>query len=80
MALQCQDTGSIPSLAQRVKGPSGVGCTSGLDLSPGPETPKAKGWVKRKKKKKKKTLKSLLGIFPRELITYLQKDIHKYLY
>ena len=53
-SLQCQDTGSIPSLAQWVKGSSvchscSIGHDCGLDLIPGPGTPYAVGWPKKKK-------------------------------
>ena len=50
------DAGSIPSLALWVKGSGcchrcGIGHNCGWDLIPGPGTPYAMGWPKRKKKK-----------------------------
>ena len=53
--LQCQDAGSIPRLAQWVKGSGvafscGVGCKCGSDLIHGLETLYAAGQPKKKKK------------------------------
>ena len=48
-SLQCQDTGSIPSLAQCIKDPVLLHRSHcSLDLIPG--SPRAVGWPKKKKK------------------------------
>ena len=46
--------GLIPSLAQWVKN-TALGCDCGLDLIPGPRTPRAAGQPKKEKQTNKKT-------------------------
>ena len=55
MPLQHKDTGSIPGLAQWVKG-SGMSRSCGWDLIPSLGTPYASGAAKKEKNKKPKEL------------------------